>query len=486
VSSRREALLPVAVVLVLGGAVFGWFARFRPLDPDEGAYAIASRLVLDGELPYVDFVFTQMPLLPFVYGGWLGVAGESWGAMRLLSVLIALATAIVLVVLVTRRFGRTLGLVVAVLYPLTTGVYSWHTTAKTYALSSFLLVCAFALVAWSERPSRRRWVAAGICCALAVDVRLLFLAAVPALALAAGRTHRRAFASGLALGLLPALALFALDPEVALFDVLGTQATRSESGLIGDVRQKWVTTFNLFGVGSEEGAAGVQFFVLALLAFAALALALRERRGLPLAPALAVSLGVVSLLPTPTFPQYFVVTYPFLLFGAVELVVELRARLRDPPAVRALGAVSAAAAVLYGAAGVVDLIPSSSWVSAADDNTEIDAIEDVSRTVDSLTAPGEEVLAWWPGYLVGSHAESALDVLPPPDRPTSLSQETSRRYDYPTVADVERLLRERAVRVIVFRRWYVGEPETDWAKVIADSGYRLEQTRRGAAIYVAP
>ena len=484
--TRRGALVPIAVVLVLGGAVFGWVARFRPVDPDEGAYAIASRLVLDGELPYHDFVFTQMPLLPFVYGGWIGVAGESWGALRLLSVVIALATAVVLVALVTRRFGPALGLVAAVLYPLTTGVYAWHTTVKTYALSTFLLFCAFAVVAWAERPSGRRWLAAGLLCALAIDVRLLFLAAVPALVLAAGRAHRRVFAAGLGRGVLPAAVLFALDPELVLFDVLGTQATRSDSGLIGDVRQKWVTAFNLFGVGSEEGAAGVQFFVLALLAFAALALAARERRPPPLAILLAVSLGVVSLLPTPAFPQYFVVTYPFLVFGAIACFDEVRGRLRDTAAVRAVGTVFASAAALYAGAGVVDVVPSSSWVSAADDDTEVDAIEEVSGTVESLTRPGEEVLSWWPGYVFGTHARSALDTLPPPDRPTSLSADESRRFDYPTLADVERMIRERRARVIVFRRWYVGEPETDWGEVVRENGYRLVRTRRGAGIYVAP
>ena len=483
--TTRRAFLPGALVLVLGATVFTWFARFRPLDPDEGAYAVASRLVLDGEVPYRDFVFTQMPLLPFVYGAWTWIAGESWGALRALSELLALATALLLVVLVTRRFGRTYGLLAAVVYPLTTGVYSWHTTVKTYSLSTFLLFSAFAVLAWVDRPSSRRWLAAGLLCALSIDVRLLFLAAVPAFLVAAGRHRLRVFSLGLGLGLLLTVVFVALDPEVFLFDVLGTQASRSDSGLIGDLRQKWVTTFNLFGVGNEEGAAGPQFFVLALLAFAALVLATWERRIPPLAASIAVFVGVASLLPTPTYPQYFVVVYPFLIYGAFELAAELRGRLHEPDAARAVTAILATAAALYAAIGLVDLLPSSSWVSAAEENVEIHSVEDVSRAVQSMTAPGEEVLAWWPGYVFGTHAVSALDALPPPDRPTSLSESDSRRFDYPTVADIETMLREHRTRVVVFKNWHVGDPETDWEQRLRANGYRVERTIRGARIYVA-
>ena len=39
----------------------------RP-NADEGWYLLASKMVLQGQLPYRDFAFTQMPLLPYIYG----------------------------------------------------------------------------------------------------------------------------------------------------------------------------------------------------------------------------------------------------------------------------------------------------------------------------------------------------------------------------------------------------------------------------------
>ncbi len=44
------------------------FLLYGRLNADEGWYIYASRMVYDGYIPYRDFAFTQMPLLPYVYG----------------------------------------------------------------------------------------------------------------------------------------------------------------------------------------------------------------------------------------------------------------------------------------------------------------------------------------------------------------------------------------------------------------------------------
>src|ERR671935_3245744 len=102
-SARRlgEALLVVAAQ----AAVFVPLAVFRFVDGDEGVYAYASRLAVHGHLPYRDFFYEQMPLLPYVYGAWIGVFGESWYAARSLSALAAAAVGALLYLHVERRAG---------------------------------------------------------------------------------------------------------------------------------------------------------------------------------------------------------------------------------------------------------------------------------------------------------------------------------------------------------------------------------------------
>ena len=72
--SRRSLTILWAIVVV------GWVGLtlvnlYRgQLNQDEGWYLYASGLVADGQLPYVDFCYTQGPVLPFVYtlaDGWV-------------------------------------------------------------------------------------------------------------------------------------------------------------------------------------------------------------------------------------------------------------------------------------------------------------------------------------------------------------------------------------------------------------------------------
>ncbi|MBC7896442.1 MAG: hypothetical protein H7066_13590, partial [Cytophagaceae bacterium] len=45
------------------------------MNADEGFYAIAARPVMEGDLPYRDFGYTQMPLLPYFNGPILARTG---------------------------------------------------------------------------------------------------------------------------------------------------------------------------------------------------------------------------------------------------------------------------------------------------------------------------------------------------------------------------------------------------------------------------
>jgi hypothetical protein len=452
-----------AAVFAAQALVFGPLVVFRFLDGDEGVYAYASRLALHGHVPYRDFFYEQMPLLPYVYGAWIRLFGESWYGARSLSALAAAATGALLYVHVERRLGGWAALAATCLYALSGLVFGYFTIVKTFALASLFLFGAYVLVE-TRRP---RWLAAGLLVGLAVDTRLVFAAAIPAFAvLAARRRGLPSFGGGLAAGLVPSAVFLALSPHNFVFDNLRYHGEKSSHGLVGEPVQKLRIAANLVGFGSADHALGVQFALLLLASAAALWL-LRGR----FAAALAVSLGVASFLPTPTYVQYFCVVVPYLVLLAVELAA------RWPRA--ALAGLAAYAAV--GAVALVHDVQTSPLLKPS-----VASVERVSDALEERTLPGETVLAGWPGYLFGTHAQAVSGYTNQfaPVAAAKISPHEARRVHVLSEPALEALIRRRVPRFVVARNWVTSPPFADWDAVLLRSGYHVVAEVETARIYV--
>ena len=459
-TSGRRALAAAAAQAL----VFGPLVAFRFLDGDEGVYAYASRLAVHGHIPYRDFFYEQMPLLPYVYGAWIGVFGESWYAIRSLSALAAIALGALLALHVERRLGPWPALAALALYALSGLVFGYFTIVKTFALASLFLFAACVLVE-ARRP---RWLAAGLLLGLAVDTRLVFAAAIPAFAvLAARRRGLSPLGAGLAAGLVPSVVFLALSPHAFVFDNLRYHGEKTSHGLVGEPVQKLRTAANLLGLGSADHALGVQFALLLLGSLAALWL-LRGRLAFP--AALAISLGLASFLPTPTYVQYFCVVVPYLVLLAVELAAR-----RPRVALVALAA--------YAAAGGVAL--------AHDVQTKpllkpsIRSVERVAATVESRTRPGETVLSGWPGYVFGTHAQAVPGYTNQfaPAAAAKISPHEAKRVHVLSEQELEALIERRRVRLVVERNWVTSPPFAHWKAALRSGRYRLVADVETARIY---
>ncbi len=185
-------------------------AARRPLDEDEGYYALASKLVGHGKTPYTSFWYPQAPLMPYVYGAWSRVVSETWYVLRGLSVVLVIALACMVYRYVVKRWAsRRLAVLAVLLLAATPLGFEWYPTVKTYALTTLLLFTAYV---WAESSSTRAWLWAGLFLGLAIDVRLL-VASVVIVFLLYGRRHVGQFLLGLALGLIPTIWLFAIGPR---------------------------------------------------------------------------------------------------------------------------------------------------------------------------------------------------------------------------------------------------------------------------------
>jgi 4-amino-4-deoxy-L-arabinose transferase-like glycosyltransferase len=442
--------------------VFGPLVVFRFLDGDEGVYAYASQLALHGHVPYRDFFYEQMPLLPYVYGAWIGIFGESWYAARSLSALAAAATGALLYLHVERRFGGWPALAATCLYALSGLVFGYFTIVKTFALASLFLFGAFVLVE-ARWP---RWLAAGLLVGLAVDTRLVFAAAIPAFAVVAARRRELIpFGGGLAAGLVPSVVFLMLSPHAFVFDNLRYHGEKTSHGLVGEPVQKLRTAANLVGFGNADHALGVQFALLLVAGACALWL-LRGR----FAAALAVSLGIASFLPTPTYVQYFCVVVPYLVLLAVEVAA------RWPRA--ALAAVAAYAAA--GAFALAHDVQTSPLLKPS-----IRSVERVSDAVQSRTRPDETVLAGWPGYLFGTHAQAVSGYTNQfaPVAAAKVSPREAERVHVLSEPGIEALVRRRVPRLVVERNWVTSAPFADWDAALRQGHYRLVAVVETARIY---
>ena len=108
--------------------------------------------------------------------------GLNWYVGRLLSALFATALGTLIYLHAARAFkSHTMAFVAVFLFATSAFALAWNTVVMTYPLSGLLLFGAFTVLSVGPRvPRIARLVLSGLLLALAVDTRLLILAAAPA------------------------------------------------------------------------------------------------------------------------------------------------------------------------------------------------------------------------------------------------------------------------------------------------------------------
>jgi 4-amino-4-deoxy-L-arabinose transferase-like glycosyltransferase len=417
--NRASKLLFVPVSLFLL-CFFLFVARHRFVDVDEGFYLLASRLVLEHRVPYLNFFYNQTPLLPYMYGVWMKLFGISWFSARTFSA--ALTTIVGLLIYEhvcheTRRWVA--GLAAVVLYASSTFIFGWFPIVKTFSLASLFLFGAYIMVS-RLLPESPPWLVAfaGLLCGLSVDTRAFFVVVAPIflwwIFRHSGTGSRIArilwFLGGFTVGIGPSLFLFVASPDLFLFNTLGAHAIRSDAGLIGSWKQK-VRMARILLFGAEDNA--VQFTILWATSFAAIVV-LRVRRGaVLLALLIALALAFVSILPTPMFVQYFCVCMPYIIVATVCVASDYIASLRAARPKRIAVLASLVLMAIFVASSVPSLrrfLVTGDYVSALygtndAQNWTLEAVSEVSKAIDQVAAPNEEIASVWPGFIFPSKAD---------------------------------------------------------------------------------
>ena len=160
-TSYKRAYISISIVAFLAAVILSAANLYLgDLNQDEGWYLYAAQLVASGQRPYVDFAFTQGPVMPLVYALFKPIitAGGLAGG-RLITALLGLMAAVLAARLAARLVNTELRASTALTTFILIGVNVYQsyfcTVVKTYSLTILLLMLGFlAMVeAWNRRQA---------------------------------------------------------------------------------------------------------------------------------------------------------------------------------------------------------------------------------------------------------------------------------------------------------------------------------------------
>ena len=347
------AWLGVATLLLVG------LALVTPVNHDEDQYVAAAALTARGARPFVDFLYLQTPLQPWLLAPVAAIAdGWSFVALRLVNAVAAAAT-LAFVYAAQRRAGVAArdALFATALCGSCVAFLFCASVARNDALPGLLLAVAL----WAAARGRGiDWLVAGVALGGAASIKISF--GVPlafgglALALLWARAPSRgraaavvAWGVGGVVGLIPALVAWRTHPAAFGYGVFTYAA---------EAARIW---YDLNGIGDRLSLAAKLRDTLAALAMGPALLALgvavrrdaRARDYARIVEALLVAGIVAALLPTPTYRQYLLPLLP-PLFVSLGLSSERRRGARW--LCYGLTGFGAAAVLVYAGLGVADTV----------------------------------------------------------------------------------------------------------------------------------
>lgn len=415
-NQSKMVKLHLIVIIVLQLLFFVPLAFSRIIAGDEGFYLIAAKQVSQGALPYIDFFYPQMPLLPFVYGSWMELFGASWKSARLLSAILTSLLGALLFLRLTDLYSKRWGYVGVMLFASSQFVFPWYITAKTYALSTLLLFAAYMLFVTKINVAPKcKYSLVGFIFGLAVNTRLFFCSVAIVFVLACCRLAREArstalfaFLIGGGITVLPDLYFMAMAFDSFWFSNMGYHMLRSNYSWGRNIKQKSTILKTIIGWRSTSKFTGVQYPMVLVTGLVAPLLLARRGRKFDLGFYIVGVILVTSFLPSPSYVQYFCVTVPFLLLGVVWLLYET---FQSKGALRiASGTICCLLSIHYFSVVPIDIHRYTSSgrgvlsVLGPKESKTLKAMKRVALAIDSVTEPGDRVLTMWPGVLVGSHA----------------------------------------------------------------------------------
>jgi hypothetical protein len=315
----RYALVALGFAAVFGThlALTTYYLDRTNMGADEGFYALAARNALDGELPYRDFAYTQMPLLPYWNGLALEIGGYGLVEQRVVNIVWSCLGLLGIILALRQRLGRwEPGIVAAFAVAASPHWAELQAAGTSNGVAGMFLALSTGVVLTSY-PIKWRAIGFGLLGTLAVGSRLscgpvvLLLEAALVLEASGRRERLIALAVPAAFAVVGLVPFFAAAPEAMLYNVwhYHLASVLDRRGLF-QIIEWWrvspaailLAVIGLFGLPSLIRKR--QWSVVLLLAAAVLGIALpmipRSAYGSYVAPAMlvAATAGITTLWTT--------------------------------------------------------------------------------------------------------------------------------------------------------------------------------------------
>jgi Dolichyl-phosphate-mannose-protein mannosyltransferase len=313
----------------------------RLIAGDEGFYTVAARFITQGNWPYLDFFFPQMPLMPLILAGWFKLFGESWYTARIFSTFVTTLTSVFIWLLIyntlkdceIKSIKLALAYVGALLFLSSHLTFAWLTISKNYALTTLFLTLALYFQLKKDETknelNKKVFLAlTALALTLSFNTRLYTICLLPFHLYVNSKKDGR-FALSLVLlyllvciiGSLPTLVLFLIDFKAFIFNNLSFHLNRSSNDPYINLSSKVDILKILFKLRPTKQFFGADFLILFLASSIAVFFNLhsnKHRKIIFYSYFTAIALFFVSYLPNPNYVQYFCIITPFL---AVTMVV---------------------------------------------------------------------------------------------------------------------------------------------------------------------
>ncbi len=132
------AILP-AIMILFFASVCGIYVYYGAINVDEGFYVLSAWLTRMGKVPSVDFFYNQPPIYPYIYGFLQGIAGFGLLSGRIVSVIFALGSILLIYRKISRCGDIESRLIYCALICLSPLAAYYLSIAKLYALGAVLL-----------------------------------------------------------------------------------------------------------------------------------------------------------------------------------------------------------------------------------------------------------------------------------------------------------------------------------------------------------
>ena len=223
----------IVILLLLLYLLFSLFYMFfGSINEDEGWYLYAGKLVYQGKILYSDFSYTQVPLLPYVYGLPQLFFGASLYLGRITSLLLGIMTLFLSIVISNRLAGKLAAVICGAAISLNLFAIYFLTITKTYSLTAFFIsVSIFFLVSKINKYVKYSLSTIFLC--LAAGTRLSAIFAIPILIiylLIFERENKRFFLLAVGISVVTMAAIFLpfslRDLELFWYNVVGFHIAR--------------------------------------------------------------------------------------------------------------------------------------------------------------------------------------------------------------------------------------------------------------------